>query len=253
MNPAAKRFLIIYAVVYMVVAILINVIWGPPGLSKDYRDQFKEDHESYLNIVKSDPYKLWKENEALHPPTETNKKDFDIAEAFQATDTFKAEAFRRKLYQRSFDFWTFIMIILLAVRFGKAPAIAFIDNSIDEVRRRIQRAEDARNTAAGRRSAAQAKLDGLDGERSAIATETQGRIERERARIEESTARALALLKVETGDRVHQEELRAEALMKRELVDHAIGLITEGYKAQGSAEQESALIDQFLEQLEKGQ
>lgn len=249
---SVKRFLIACAVIYMVLAILINITLGPPGLSGDYLDEFKPDHERYLYITKGDDYKLWAENPELHPPNEKlSDADIEFVSDYEDGDAYQAEVTRRWRYQAIFDFLTFTMIIILGVRFGKAPVLAFLDARVDEVRRRIQRAEDASAAAVKRKGDAQTKLDGLDQERTDTGDATQRRIELERARIEESTAQALALLERETEDRRHQEELKAQGLMKRELVDEAIEIISERYKAERTKEQESVIIDQLMQQLEK--
>ena len=52
MTPG-KRFLLIFFAVYLVGAIAIIVLYGPPGYSQAYMDQYEEEHQRYLEITKS--------------------------------------------------------------------------------------------------------------------------------------------------------------------------------------------------------
>ena len=54
MSPA-KRFLLTFAIVSLVVWIGGNILMGPPGLSRPYLDEHKAEHDHYLEIIKSQP------------------------------------------------------------------------------------------------------------------------------------------------------------------------------------------------------
>ena len=250
MTPAAKRFLIIYFGVYLAVSILINVTLGPPGMSEAFLERFKEDYDRYLTITKSEDYVRWQERPGLIAPEGALVDNIAYVQRFETTPEFAQERDRRYWYGTAVDFFRFVMIIILAWYFGKAPLLRFLDNQREAIRRRLEQAEAARAQAAEQQRAAMEKLAGLEDERARMYSEADARVAQEEAAARESTQQSLALLEQETQDRIRHEELLARQALKAALVDRAIALIQEQYVHERSPERESILIDDFARHLE---
>lgn len=252
MNPV-KRFLIVYAVIYVVVAIGLNIALGPPGFSSGYLETNKADHDRYMDGVKRDAYKIWTERPELNPPDEALSALIAFIGEYEVREDFIKEQRRRSLYSVLFDCFNALMFIVLVVRFATKPIASAIDSMIEQVRTRIEKSERAQADAAQRKKNAEDKLAGVDGERERIFHETAERVEHDRAAIKESTALALTQLERELEDRKRTEELKARNMMKQELIDEAIEVLVARYKAERAADRESVLIQDFVRQLERMQ
>lgn len=251
MTPAVKRFLIGYTLLYLVVAIALNVSMGPPGMSRMFLDAHKAEHDRYLETTKSDAYKLWKENAELNPPDEALLERIAFVREYEASSEFQDEQRRRGIYGALFDVFNALMLIALVGRFGAKPLLGLLDSMIAQVRSTIESAERAENEAAERLDRAQAGLAGLEGERTQLEAETSDRLSQELEKIAAQSEKSAALLQTETEDRKHHEELLAQRALKEALVEESMKVLVERYNATRSPEQESALIDQFVDQLGK--
>lgn len=244
-----KNFLIGYAVVYLVAAISLNVVLGPPGLSGAYLDEYKADHDRYLDITKDDAYKLWAEKPSLNTPEEAFASEIEFVTEYRNRAAFILEDTRRGRYDLAFALFNVTMVLVLVTRFGRKPMLNLIKSMIQDVRDRIGDAEKQRQVGEKRKNEALSKVDGLPDEHSKHEAATDRRIAREAEKVKESTAHGLAMLERETADRKHHEELLAEGEMKRALVDQALKVVAERYEANRSPETESALLDKFAAQL----
>lgn len=256
MNPA-KKFLLILATVAIVGCIAINVAFGPPGLSRPYLDQYKVDHDHYLKIIKSAPYKLHNERPELNQPDAPNaitSQDLAFVEGYLQRDAFKAENHRIGIYDFLFDFFNAALVLALIVRFAKKPITKFLDEQIDALREKMNRAQTERQSAQTRRQDAQTQLELIPHEQERIDDETKAQLTRDFAVMEEDSKKNIALLERERKDRIHEEEVAAEKAVKRELVEHAITRIvnryTEKTAAGTNADHQSNLIEQFVRDLE---
>ncbi len=252
MSPT-KKFLLIYAAVYLPLAIGINVAFGPPGFTPDYLEENQAQHDRYLDGVKRDAYKIWTERPELNPPDEALSALIAFVEEYEGREDFIGEQKRRSLYVIFFDCFNVTMLIVLVVRFARKPLAAAIDAMIEQVRTRIEKAEGAQAGAAQRKKTVEDRLAGIDSERERILRETAQQVDLERAAIEEGTAVALAQFEQELEDRKRAEELKARNAMKAELVDEAIAVLIARHKAEHSAEAESVLVEDFVRQLERMQ
>lgn len=247
---STKRFFIGYAAVYVVVAVILNVTLGPPGLSKEYLENYKAEHDRYIGIMKDVRYKRLLQNPASGAGDKALAESAAFAEEYEAREAFIAEDERRARYQILFDAFNVFMLIVLFVRFGRRPIVEFLDAGVAEVRNRIDEAEAARKEAQQRRAEAQRKVDALGEEEARLEAEAEIQVKEMRRSTEESLSRSLALLKQETEDRIRQERLAAERAMKVELIEAAMTKFVERYKTEQSAEGEAALIGRFMKQLE---
>lgn len=245
-----KRFLIGYAAVYVAVAVILNVTLGPPGLSQEYLDNYKDDHDRYIGITKNERYKRLLQNPEAGEGDEALTEMAAFAAEYKARESFIAEDERRALYQILFDAFNVLMLIVLFVRFGRRPFVEFLDAGVEEVRKRIEQAEKARKEAQERRAGAQRKVDVLGKEEARLEAEAEILMREMQRSSEEGLSHSLALLQQETEDRIQQERLAAERAMKEELIEAAMAKFVERYKTQQSAEGEAALIDRFIKQLE---
>ena len=249
MSPA-KRFLIIYAVVYLVIALALVVTLGPPGYSSDYLEKYKGAEDRYLTIVKSDGYKLYKEH-----PTEEGKQALgealEFVAAHEALPEWQAETRRRFVFGTLFDFFNAAAVIVLAVRFGGRPFLNFLDEKIDAVRTRMDKAAQAKSAAAKHRADAQAKVDNIRAEQEELAALSQEQMAEDRTAIEESTAHGFEQIDLETEDRKNLEERRAAFQLRQELVYRAIDLLKAQSREAASSETQAAQIDLFVQGLEK--
>lgn len=246
-----KPFLIAYVVMYFSVAIALNVILGPPGLSSAYLDLYKADHDRYMSIVKSDDYKLWTERPERTTDDAVLNEKIIFASEYEARDEFIAEQRRRGRYETLFDFFNVGMLILLVTRLAAKPLFRLMDSKIADIESEIDEADSLRDRAAVRKHAAESKLANTGHDREALREETVEKIERETAAIKEHTGQSLELLKRETEDRKRQETAKAAYALKAALIDAAIDQVRKDYEATRSSETESRFTHQFVEQIGK--
>lgn len=250
-----KRFLLIFVVVYVGGGILINIAFGPPGMSKS----FMGDHdtvaayEHYLEVVKSEAYKLWRQNPGLHPPEATPHLADDIrfVEQFEAREDFQHEMHRRERYKLAIETFHVVMMTLLVVKLARRPLARFLDTGVDHIRRRIAHAEAARAEAAKRHETAEAAIERLEAEKAQIAGDGQKLIELELAEITDATERSVEHVRLAAQDRVREEELLATIRLRDQLFDTAVAHIVERFQAQASEADHHRLIADFAHELER--
>lgn len=245
------RFLAIYFGVYIAVALILNATLGPPGMSNEYLESYKADHDRYVAITKDPAFKRYQQRPNLNPPDEKMAQAITFYKSYIVNPEFQAEQKRRSRYNLSFDFFKFGMVILLMVHFGRVPITGLLDNMAKSVRTTIARAENARTAAESRRNDADRKVAGLTQEAVAVQQDTDARIAEMRGENEAMTDQSLKILAQETEDRKHNEEALALKALKAELVDEAIALLTKRFQAGISPEEESELTDQFIDQMER--
>lgn len=244
-----KPFLIAFGVTYFMVAIGLNLMLGPPGLSQEYLDEYKADHDRYMTIVKSDDYKLWLERpERTTDDPKLNAKII-FASEYEARDEFKAEQRRRGRYDTLFNFFNVGMLVLLIVRLAKKPLLGLLDSTIADIEAGIDEADTLRDRAAVRKHAAESRLANIEHNRERLREEYAEKTERENTLIKEHTAQSLELLARETEDRKRQETAKAARALKMALIDAALDHVRTGYEATRSSESESKLTDQFVDQI----
>ena len=246
MSPV-KRYLLIFFAVYLGGGLVANILLGPPGYSRAYRAQYKAEHDRYLEIIKTKEYKLWKQRPSLH---EIDPALSDFVAEYESREAFKSEQRRRAAYDNFFEFFIVVMVLHLAVHFGRKPLLDFLDAQVAEVRTKIERAAEARSTAAERKRGAQEKVALLPHEKEQTIHGTQERIVQEEARIEDLTRFTIEQVDRETEDRKREEEHAAIRLLKEELVDAAIERLVQRHKARISPGAEAAQIDQFIRDVE---
>jgi F0F1-type ATP synthase membrane subunit b/b' len=252
-----KKFLKFYFSVAIGVWVLFAFTLGPGDLSCDYRKEYKEDHDRYLQIVKSVPYKRYVQRPELNEPgMEGVPEDFtwaqiDFAKEYETRDAFKAETRRSSFYTAFFKYFNAFLVVWLAWRLGKAPLLRLLDNQIHELRDKIAAAKNAREAAAQRKRAAAEKLERVAEDDNRIMSEAEERLARETAELEEQQQLRLEIMKRELEDRKAEEEHAVLMAAKAELVEYAVDELLKRFQAADNAALQSKLVDAFTADLEK--
>jgi F0F1-type ATP synthase membrane subunit b/b' len=251
---STKRFLLTFFIVYMTLAVIWALLFGPPGLSEEYLEQNKADHERYLEITKSDWYKRYEERPLLHPAENSlQESQIAFAEEYSSRPDFIAESRRAAIFHNFFEFYNALAVVIIAVHFGKKPLLAFVDQQIADVRAKMDKARTAREAAQGHRGEAQVKMDGLEAEKAQIEEQAAEMIDEDAKAIAEGRENILAQIDTETEERKTLEERHAAMRLKEELVDQAMAELTERLKASTTPQLQSAMLDQFVRGLEKAE
>jgi len=246
-----KRFLLGLLGVYLVVAVLILGVVGPPQLSGEYLEEYQADHDRYLEIIHSPEYKRHIQNPELHPAEGELAEDVAFVEEYEARPEFQAASRRRDISIFLFEVLNAGALLAIAIRFGRKPLLEFLDQQVADARKRLEWARENRRKAEERKKQAQEQLEGLEERRREITAHTQTVIEQERERIRNATEQNLAQIENETNERIRVEELRTTLRIKRELVEQAVAELRERYAAERSEETLAQLVDDFARHLER--
>lgn len=247
-----KRFLIIYVLVYIVIATGINMVYGPPSMSKEYLSEYKADHDRYLEAVKNSDYKLWAQRpELIETPDAKLQDRIAYVEEYEAREAFQEEAHRRHTYNLLFEFFNAGMVVVLIVGLAKGPVGSLVDGMIASIREKLDETEATLNVAEERLDAAQSKIAGLDEDLAGNAELVEERIENIRRDAALFTGQSLSRLNKEVENRKQHEEIKARHALKEIAVDAAIEQILEQFKSNGTDAHNEALIKQFVAELEK--
>ncbi len=247
---SVKAFLLSYVAIYMVVAIGMNITLGPPGMSREYLETYKSDHDHYIETTKRDDYKRWTERRELNPPSESLQASIDFVETYESRPEFQAEEARRHKYDILFDIFNMSMVVILITRFARKPLIGLLDGMIDQVRQTLKKAETARNEARRRKAEALSDVNRLDQVQAEYVAETEKRIEDMRRDSALTTGESMSALNRETEDRKLNEAAMARRALKEELVNAALASLVQHVQENPSTQREDELIDSFVRGLE---
>ena len=247
-----QRYMIGYFLVYTTVSVLLLLALGPVGMSKSYLDEFKPDHDRYIETIKLKEYKRWNQRPELNPPGEDLAARIAFVQEYASRPEFIAEKKRRAIYGTLIDLFNVAMVGILVVHFASKPLRQFLDNTIDGVRTTMERATDDFEDAAQSKADAQAKLDALPEQQAEIDEKTAKRIEEMRRGDALNVGERLANLNRETEDRRRYEQTLARLQLKQELVNQAIDVLAERYRLRTTDPEDTTLIDRFVQQLEEG-
>jgi len=252
-----KRFLVALALVSLVVWLAGNVLLGPPSFSGSYMEQYKQEHEHYLEVTKSHAYKLYAQRPELHPPDAPDKPpnfaaSVAFVEAYMQRPEFQAEQRRIARYEIFFDFFNTGVVLVLIAWVARKPLVQYLDSRIAALETRMAEVEAARSTAAAQLAAAQAKMAGLPEEQAQVDRDTEDRIAREMEAVSLANAQSLELMERELQDRLMHEELAARQAMKRELVDRALDELAQRLQSGPQESMHERLIEEFAAEMERG-
>ena len=257
MNADVKKFLKVYFSVAIGVWAIFAFTLGPGDLSCNYKREFKDDHDRYLQIVKSIPYKHWVQRPELNQPgMEGVPEDFtqdqlDFVKEYESRETFRKENFRSSTYTQLLKLFNTILVIWLAWHLGRKPLLRLLDNQISDLKDKIAAARNAREAAAQRKRTAAEKLEHVAEDDKRILSEADERLVRETAELEEQQQLRMEIMKRELEDHKAEEEHAVLMAAKAELVNNAVDELLQRYKASDSVELQSKLVDAFTADLEK--
>jgi F0F1-type ATP synthase membrane subunit b/b' len=246
MSPV-KRFFLQFLLVYCVFAVPVLIFLGPPGLTAEYLETYKADHERYLDVTKSEAYKLYTERPELHAGDAAFQERVAFVTEYENRSAYRRENRRRSAYDLIFDVLNAASVVVIAVRFGRRPLLNLIDQQITEVRMDIENAEAAREAAREAKAAAEKKTATLDIERETLSTQAGDLVRHELAAIQESADHTVTQLEREAEERRRLHEEQATHQIKRELVEAAVAKAEECLAQTRSDERQALLIDQFLD------
>jgi F0F1-type ATP synthase membrane subunit b/b' len=247
---SVKTFLLGYVALYMFIAIGLNVTMGPPGMSREYLETYKNDHDHYIETTKRDDYKRWSERPELNPPSEALQASIDFVEEYESRPEFKAEEARRHKYDILFDVFNMSMVVILITRFARKPLAGLLDGMIDQVRQTLEKASAARNEARQRKAQAQSDVNKIDQVQADYEAETAKRIEIMRRDSALATGESMSAMNKETEDRKLNEAAMARRALKEELVEAALAALVLHIQENPSTEREDELIHRFVQGLE---
>ena len=254
MSPV-KRFLILYVIAYLIVATGINMLLGPPTMSKEYLATYKADHNRYIETTKNKQYTIWKQRPQLVDfDSDENvglQGRIDFIDEYVGRAAFQQEQSRRDRYDLIFDFFNTLMVIVLVTRFARKPLSGIIDTMIDTIRTKFADAEAARQHTGERLDAAQHKIKGLAEDHAGYEEFTEERIENIRRDAALFTGESVSLLNKETANRKRFEEDKAKQQIKQLLVEAAIEEVSTTLQHTASNERDNDLIEQFMVSLEE--
>lgn len=251
-----KKFLLIYFVVYLAISLGWVAIYKSPGFSTAYLEQYAADHEHYLEIVKSDPYKHYEQrphlieqyyegNPHAIPAYDDLKAGIAFVEEYTARPEYQAEAQRTARYNLFFEFLNALAVVVLAGWFGWRPLMRFLDQQIEGVRARMDRAENRRKAATERLEAAKAQLDRLDEEKAQIQEQAMALTEQERASAAEMTERVLALVAQEADERAALERVAAAQELWADLIGQAAAKLEEELRRGADEATQDQMVREF--------
>lgn len=252
MNRTTKQFLILLVSVALLGWIGVNWLLGPPGLSEAYRSTHHTAHERYLEAIKNDEYKHYVQRPHLvdlEANPELAHRVALVAE-YEATEAFQAEQHRIHLYSLFFEIFNATLVVVLILRFAKAPLLRFLDEQIEELRDKINQAARSRKSALGRRATVEDKLAHVHEEELKVSAQTERRLERELAELAEANHYSVGLHERELTERKKAAVHAAELALKQELVHKAIEALTAQAKTNNSQERHDTLIRQFTSNVE---
>ena len=255
MNPDTKKFLKIYFGIAFGVWLAVSIFLGPPGLSSDYKKEYKADHDRYLVITKSVPYKRYSQRPALNAPgmeevPASLERDIEFVNAYRSRPEYQAEMRRISHYTFLMRCFTVFLVIWIVWKLGKDPLLRLIDNKILELREKLAAEQNACEAATQRKHAAELKLKQVQEDEGRILTEAQERLTKEEAELERAHQQRLEMMARELEERKQEEVHAAMMRVKADLVNDAIDQLLKTYQQRADEALRSSLIDGFTADLE---
>ncbi len=246
---SVKTFFIVYVLAYLFVSAGINVLLGPPGMSKAYMEQYKAEHDRYIEIGKDPVYRRWSQRPELVEMDDRLAEAATFVETYEALPEFQDEQKRRGGYDIIFDVLNTFMVVVLMVRFGRKPLMGLLDNLREQVRKRLDHMETISREAGDHRKSAQEKMHALPQDQAEIEQQTEARIEEMRRDTALRDGLRLSALNKETEDRKRNEEERAIRALKEALADAAIANVVQEFQQADNNVLQSTLVDRFIGDL----
>ena len=151
------------------------------------------------------------------------------------------------------EFWTavvnFSLLVILLVRFGRAPIRGFLSNRRSEMERAINEAAEAKAKAEAKLKEYTDRLGQLDAEMAKLKADLVAAGEEDKKRIVAEAEEAARRMKQETEALIDQHAKALSAQVRRELVDGAIATAERLLREQITAADQQQLADAFRRQV----
>ena len=254
MSPI-KKFLLQLLAAYLIIALPIAFMFGPPGFSGEFLETSQNELDHYFEVVKSNEYKRWSQRPHLVEAdpaiyTEAFAADLAFVRDFEGSEAFRAEARRRAIFEFLFQVLNASTGVFLIVHFGRKPLMEFLEKQVALVRERIETAERARNEAKSARSAAEMQMGSLAAESEVLAEQAHAAAQDAVGMLDAETASLMESIEQELALRKKIEVQRAAMLLKAQLVEEAGKKVEEALIEGASDQRQRLLVAQFLEGLE---
>ncbi len=251
---SAKRFMLTLASISFIVWIGGSILMGPAGLSKDYLENFGDHHDEYLEIIKSNEYKLYRQRPHLHEPGQPHvPEDFaqqlDFVETYTAQPEYQSELRRMHLYEVFFNVFNSLLLIAIIWRFARKPLLQFLDSGLARLQTRMESASEERRKSELRLLEAKEKLGHVDEERAKVLAETEERLNRELEALQEMNEQSLTMLDLEFTDRKQHEYHTAAMQVKSDIVNEAISQLENKYRNNLNEANQAVLLQRFIVDL----
>ena len=253
MSPA-KRFMLILGTVSFVVWIVGSILMGPAGLSKDYLEVFGDQHDEYLEIIKSQEYKLYRQRPHLHEPglphvPENFAQQLNFVETYLAQPEYQSELRRMHIYEVFFNVFNSLILIAILWRFARQPLLQFLDSGLERLQKRMESSSEERRKSELRLLEAKEKLGHVDEERAKVLAETEQRLNRELEALQEMNEQSLTMLDLEFSDRKQHEYHTAAMQVKSDIVNEAITQLENRYRNNLNEANQAVMLQMFIADL----
>ncbi len=252
---STKTFLIVFLVAYVAVALPTILLYGPPGFTAEYLEEYRAETDHYYEVIKSPAYKRYEARPELvkqNPDiwTEDFQEDVAFVENYKSREAYKEETHRRHLFELIFEVLNWAAVTLLIGFFAYKPLLNMLDNQIEEIRERIEGSKKAREKAQSALQEAEQKMAALPEEERAIDQDAEDQKARILAELNEQTQAMLKGLDEDAELRKKLAEQEAAMTLKRELVSKAVAQVEQILLDTRSEQRQRLMIEQFMEGLE---
>jgi len=247
----AKRFLLTITSVYVVGAVAGLWLYRSPWYSNEYLARHGKDHERYHELLRDQDYQRYVQRPGRHAGNDAMAAAAAFVEEYERRPEFLHELHRVEGYSIYFRLLNSATVVVLIVRFGRKPVRDFLDARISRLANDLSGAEQLAKEARQLRDEAQHAADEWPDRQARIVRETDEAIDASLLEIREEYVQARAQLLRATVDRKQAEVLRAEQMVRRELIEQAMTILEERYRTQSAGESLSRSVDEFVRLMER--
>lgn len=232
-----------------------NYMFGTPGLSAEYLEKNKAEHEHYLEVVKRDDYKKYAQRPHLFDVTKMDDPHFaeNIAFVEQYEQNHELHVEKERLEKRSifFDSFNALLVVILLFRIGWRPLKKYLDSSVNSLVTRMDELRDTRQVADARIIEIQDKLQTLKQEEEKLVVESEAALIRDLDELRERHHIRMREVEQENEDQLNDALKAAQRRFRRELLDKALKDLEEELKQSQRQYARDNVVAAFTTALEK--
>lgn len=245
-----KRFLLIYVVVYTVLAAAGLKLFRSPDFSREYLQQHASDHERFMHLSQDPSFEPFAQRPHLFPADDLRHEQLAFVQAYRTRPEYRAERLRIESFSLYFHVLNGVMFLVLVVRAGYGPAVAYLDKRIEQTRSHFDQAAHSRTAAMHRLAEVEAETGTWPQKEQDLERHAEDVINASLVQIREEARLARIQLARETEDRKRAEIFRAAAQIKEELVSEAIRTLEARYSTEATERALRQNVEQFVRLLE---